>query len=839
MKPIYQKSSSQVPIFLNGVCALIILLFVGNTSFGQQQIYTSGTGTFTVPAGVSTIQVRLWGGGGGGGGGIGGTAGGSGGGSGAYTVRTFGVSAGQQFNYAVGALGSGGLAVDNATGNGGSGGETSFVGPNPATTIDLRAGGGGGGVRNGGGAGAGAGGITSGGDAPPSVNGNPGVAGSGSIGGEGGNAPGGGGLGGGRVTAAGPGFPGGTPGGGGGGGRAGGGNNHPGGQGGSGLIEIYFGATITSIAPSSFCSLGGQIATIYGTNLSNASAVTFNGSPAASFTVNSNTQITAITPAGITTGVVTVTTPVGSTTSSAYTVVAPDGSPAPSVSAGPNQTLAACVVSTTLAGSEVPSGGTGTWTVVSGAASITSPNSPTSSVTGLAVNATTTLRWTVTVGCATAFSDVTITTVLGTGCNNAESLLYEVNGTLYDHTVDFTVPSGVTSITVECWGGGGAGSRARTNGSRQAGGGGGAYARSVLSGLTAGTVYDVGVGAGGTSDGLNDQRHPPGGPSFIRLSGVDLVRAAGGQSGFDNANNPGNAGNFTACVFNVVAYSGGNGGNISSTGTNSSGPGGGGAGSSGRGVDGGSVQTHLGGAGGISLGGNGANGVTSQAQDGAAGSRYGAGGSGGWKAGGADPVRPGGQGGVGFVRISFISVLPVELISFTANCEEELVTLKWSTASEYNASHYSVENSRDGINWVEVAEIPAAGTTNQTSHYSCGDNAFMELSYYRLVQVYNDGTRTTYGPVSVQCDIQKSTIAVYPNPTETDFTVMIQTKEVFENVVVELVDLFGRTIDVKEMNIVPGSTLIKFENKNIKPGTYLIRIKGQNDKFTPIQVVVM
>src|SRR3954469_22605891 len=62
----------------------------------------------------------------------------------------------------------------------------------------------------------------------------------------------------------------------------------------------------------------------------------------------------------------------------------------------------------------------------------------------------------------------------------------------------YTVPAGVTSITVEVWGGGGAGGGYQTFKNTFAGGGsGGGYVRTVMS-VTAGQTYTVTVGAGGT-----------------------------------------------------------------------------------------------------------------------------------------------------------------------------------------------------------------------------------------------------------------------------------------------------------------------------------------------------
>ncbi len=77
--------------------------------------------------------------------------------------------------------------------------------------------------------------------------------------------------------------------------------------------------------------------------------------------------------------------------------------------AGPNQTI--CSNSAILAGN-TPSSGTGTWTVISGTGTLTTPSSPTSAVTGLAVG-TTSLQWTINDGCTSGSDTVVITNTGG------------------------------------------------------------------------------------------------------------------------------------------------------------------------------------------------------------------------------------------------------------------------------------------------------------------------------------------------------------------------------------------------------------------------------------------
>jgi len=77
--------------------------------------------------------------------------------------------------------------------------------------------------------------------------------------------------------------------------------------------------------------------------------------------------------------------------------------------AGVDQNLA-CVTTATLAGN-TPAIGTGSWSLVSGTATITTPSSPNSGVTGLVPPGTVTLRWTISNSpCTASTDDVIITT---------------------------------------------------------------------------------------------------------------------------------------------------------------------------------------------------------------------------------------------------------------------------------------------------------------------------------------------------------------------------------------------------------------------------------------------
>ncbi|PVX45014.1 putative secreted protein (Por secretion system target) [Flavobacterium sp. 103] len=137
--------------------------------------------------------------------------------------------------------------------------------------------------------------------------------------------------------------------------------------------------------------------------------MTQSGSGTWSLVSGSATITTAGSPTTTITGVAvgtsaTVRWTVGSGSCTAYDdVTVTNNTAAPTVSNQPDQTQ--CNNSTFT----MTQSGSGTWTLVSGSATITTAGSPTTTITGVALGTSATVRWTVGSGSCTAFDDVTVT----------------------------------------------------------------------------------------------------------------------------------------------------------------------------------------------------------------------------------------------------------------------------------------------------------------------------------------------------------------------------------------------------------------------------------------------
>ena len=130
--------------FKSGIRYLTVVLFLGiafsfglvksNSAIGQVlQTYTSGTGSWTCPAGVTHVMVQVWGAGGGGGNSATTSGkGGCGGGAGAYSESIIAVTAGTTYYYSVGAGGTGAPASSTTAAT--NGGDSWFNTVNSAPT---------------------------------------------------------------------------------------------------------------------------------------------------------------------------------------------------------------------------------------------------------------------------------------------------------------------------------------------------------------------------------------------------------------------------------------------------------------------------------------------------------------------------------------------------------------------------------------------------------------------------------------------------------------------------------------------------------------------------------
>jgi len=175
------------------------------------------------------------------------------------------------------------------------------------------------------------------------------------------------------------------------------------------------------------------------------------------------------------------------------------------------------------------------------------------------------------------------------------------------------------------------------------------------------------------------------------------------------------------------------------------------------------------------------------------------------------------------------NALPVELVSFNGSCNDGVVELNWETASEYNSSHFDVENSRDGITWDVVKTIDAAGNSNELLTYTYGDvSAHGGDNYYRLHQVDIDGTSKTYDVINVSClQTTDGYFSIFPNPSSGSFQVMLNNSDIVGRAEMNIMDTKGNRVMMKSIDVKSGINMFAID-ENLAPGIYYISVLNGN-----------
>jgi len=129
---------------------------------------------------------------------------------------------------------------------------------------------------------------------------------------------------------------------------------------------------------------------------------------------------------------------------------------------------------------------------------------------------------------------------------------------------------------------------------------------------------------------------------------------------------------------------------------------------------------------------------------------------------------------------AFIGIpLPIELLSFEARLSGEVINLVWTTASETNNDYFTVERSKNGLDFEDIIKVDGAGTSQRGITYLAVDDnpplfplnkGGQGVVYYRLKQTDYDETFTYSKIVAINLEASASALAIdqiYPTNAHT------------------------------------------------------------------------
>ena len=181
--------------------------------------------------------------------------------------------------------------------------------------------------------------------------------------------------------------------------------------------------------------------------------------------------------------------------------------------------------------------------------------------------------------------------------------------------------------------------------------------------------------------------------------------------------------------------------------------------------------------------------------------------------------------------------LPVEFAGMTTTCEEEAISIRWSTESEHNNDYFRIEKSTDGSAWDILGYVDAVGNSSVLNGYEYLDVEYRSNTYYRLYQVDQDGSEELLSTMYSDCNVATDEIASFPNPSDESFSIFWKQFNTSGDGTITIRDINGKTMHHETVALSLGANLFMIK-AHLAPGVYMIELMDDNFERSLIKHVV-
>jgi len=184
--------------------------------------------------------------------------------------------------------------------------------------------------------------------------------------------------------------------------------------------------------------------------------------------------------------------------------------------------------------------------------------------------------------------------------------------------------------------------------------------------------------------------------------------------------------------------------------------------------------------------------------------------------------------------------IPVELTSISATVKNDVVTMKWETATETNNRGFEVQRNVSGT-WQTVGFVEGKGNSTQINKYQFSDKVQVPQSVrkaiYRLSQIDMDGTAHLSKEVEVALTVNPYEFKLaqnYPNPFNPS-TIITYNLPTDCNVKINVYSPTGQLVKELVNGVKASGTYdVKFDASHLSSGIYFYTIEANATNGTGI-----
>lgn len=188
------------------------------------------------------------------------------------------------------------------------------------------------------------------------------------------------------------------------------------------------------------------------------------------------------------------------------------------------------------------------------------------------------------------------------------------------------------------------------------------------------------------------------------------------------------------------------------------------------------------------------------------------------------------------ITLAGITLLPADLLYFSAVPDRENALISWEAIHEENTSHYELEYSIDGKNYEIIDQWDAQAAQDVPSkYYYQHSNPSSNINYYRLKQVDFNGDWSYSAIRVVKFSSKDGEIEIFPVPASDILSVVYQPVNKGGQIV-RLISTSGLTLwqSATDFSV---SNILRIPVGNISPGLYFVEVE-KGDGVYRQQVVI-
>jgi hypothetical protein len=167
-----------------------------------------------------------------------------------------------------------------------------------------------------------------------------------------------------------------------------------------------------------------------------------------------------------------------------------------------------------------------------------------------------------------------------------------------------------------------------------------------------------------------------------------------------------------------------------------------------------------------------------------------------------------------------LGTVPVTFTSFEAKCTERGTIITWSTATEQNSDRFDIQRSENGVDWITIDKVKAAGNSTDARNYQ-----YLDLNggkaQYRISQVDLDGRSALTAIRQTNCKTGQFDVVLYPVPAKDNLTVVIKSGESVKTEL-QIIDMAGKTVRRVPAQVNRGNNTINLVVSDLPAGQYML-----------------